>query len=555
MAIGCLCALAVPAQVTVPPDELQYHAKTYVPPTAFSLKTESRLVDIGVVVRDSRNHTVGGLTREDFEIEDGGKKRDITAFNAEVSGSARSEAKTAPPAAESPATTPHAPARYLALLFDDLSMSAGDLIPARQSAKRFVSQGISPGDQVSLFILSKGQTLPFTADTARINEALDKLNVATRVPLLPRCPNLTSYEAYVIANRVDPSLLPVKVSEAYSCGYCQRGERTDVCSDRVLDECRRIWEEIRLQSYSTLAAIRAIVDYLAKLPGKRVLLMTSSGFISGTLEQEREDLVNRALQADVVINSIDAKGLYTQSIDASNPGMNSRSMIARQGLMTRANWESNDTMAILAASTGGLFFHNNNDLEMGFRELGLLPEYSYSMAFTPPGNPDGKYHSLKVRLKKHRGDVQARPGYFASIAAPARPPEERSIDKALTAADMPNDVPVGISGDAVQTAEGPGIRVRLHVEMEKLPFANQFGIRTEKLAVIAALYDQSGSFVTGKECELDFNLKDNTYRSIASGLDAGLTLIAAPGSYQLRGVVREANGGKLTVSSRTVTIP
>ena len=99
----------------------------------------------------------------------------------------------------------------------------------------------------------------------------------------------------------------------------------------------------------------------------------------------------------MVINSLDAKGLYTQDMDMPVGGMPIRSRIARQSQGIRPQSESNDTMAILSASTGGLFFQNNNDLDLGLRELGLLPEYSYSLAFAPPGAPDGKYHTLKVR--------------------------------------------------------------------------------------------------------------------------------------------------------------
>jgi hypothetical protein len=112
-------------------------------------------------------------------------------------------------------------------------------------------------------------------------------------------------------------------------------------------------------------------------------------------------------------------------------GMPGRSRIARQSQGIRTQSESNDTMAILAASTGGLFFHNNNDLDLGLREHCLLPEYSYSLAFVPPGAPDGKYHPLKVRLKQSGGyEVQARPGYFAAaINAAEPPPAERRIDQ------------------------------------------------------------------------------------------------------------------------------
>jgi len=189
---------------------------------------------------------------------------------------------------------------------------------------------------------------------------------------------------------------------------------------------------VKQNSVISLDSIRSVVDYMATLPGKRVLVMASSGFLSGTLESEREDIVNHALRGDVVINSLDAKGLYTQDMDRPVGGMPVRSVIARQSQRTRPQSESNGTMAILSASTGGLVFQNNNDLNLGLRELGLLPEYSYSLAFAPPGPPDGKYHTLKVRLKQSRGyEVQARPGYFAAVSPADPPPTARRIDEEM----------------------------------------------------------------------------------------------------------------------------
>ncbi|HWC95439.1 MAG TPA: VWA domain-containing protein [Candidatus Sulfopaludibacter sp.] len=553
-----ICAAFLMGQQTVPPEELRLSATAYVPPSLFSVKTETRLVDVGVVVRDARNHTVGGLTREDFEIDEGGKKRPLSAFTAEVSTPPAPPAPAPVPgspattAAPAPAASAKPPVRYLALVFDDLSMTAGDLMPARIAAKKFVAKGISPGDQVGLFFMSKGQILPFTSDTAKLNEGLDHLNIATRTPLTPTCPNLTTYEAYLIANRIDPTLLPIKVAEAMQCGYCR--SRDSSCTSRVEEECRRVWEEVRFVSANALYSIRGIVDFMAKLPGKRVLLMTSSGFLSGTLEDQREDVVNRALRGEVVINSLDAKGLYTQDMGIASPGMNVRSMIARQSQGTRPQQESNDTMAILAASTGGLFFHNNNDLELGFHELGLLPEFSYSLAFTPPGAPDGKYHSLKVRLKNHHYDVESRSGYFAAIVAPEQPRPERRIDKEVMTAQDLDEVPVKISADPVKTAEGPGLRVVMHLDIGHLPLTNQFDVRTDQLIVIAALFDTASSFVAGKECRLEFNLKEKSYQLLAHGMDAGLTVIAPVGKYRLRAVVRDGNENKFSASSQQVEI-
>ncbi|HWD00228.1 MAG TPA: VWA domain-containing protein [Candidatus Sulfopaludibacter sp.] len=560
--LSVLLGLAVflPAQQNIPPNEVTFRASSWAPRAQYVLKTETRLVEVGAVVRDSRGHSVGGLTRDDFVVEDGGKPREITAFTAETA-SQRTAAAAPPSGPPAPATSTASTraARYLAILFDDLSMGPGDLIPARIAAKKFLSQGVSPGDLVAIFFLTKGQIVPFTSDMAKLNEALDRLSVATRNASLPTCPNLTAYEAYAISNNRDPTLLPVKVAEAMQCGLCQRRDpRTDRdCPRTIQSLALGAWESVKNNSVIALNSIRNVVDYMATLPGKRVLLMASSGFLSGTLEFEREDIVNHALRGSVVINSLDAKGLYTQDMGITRGGMPVRSMIARQSQGTRPQWESNDTMAVLALSTGGLFFHSNNDLDLGFRELGLLPEYSYSFEFIPRGEPDGKYHTLKVRLKENRGyDVQARPGYFSAAVKPAGPaPAERRIDREMLSTETLDEVPLTFSTEPAATAPGEsGLHVVLHLDVAHLQLVHRSGIRTEKLTVIAALFDAAGSFVTGKECEIDFKLKDDTYTKLSTGTTAGLTLRAPPGKYYLRGVVTEANEAKVAASSQPVEV-
>src|SRR5579863_1007266 len=81
--IVCLSALVF-AQQSIPPGELDLTSTNYIPPSLFSVKTETRLVEVGIVVRDSGGHTIGGLARDDFEVEDGGHKRDLSAFTAET---------------------------------------------------------------------------------------------------------------------------------------------------------------------------------------------------------------------------------------------------------------------------------------------------------------------------------------------------------------------------------------------------------------------------------------------------------------------------------------
>ena len=578
----CLAAMGamLPAQQSIPANELRLSSRPYWLPSMPAVKVEARLVEVGVVVRDTHGHAVGGLTMDDFEIEDSGKKQAITTFSVEgrpVRSQAPAVAGREPPAtARSGSQVPppvRAP-RFLGLVFDDLTLTADDLAPVRTAAKRFLTHGLQSNDMVGIFFTSKGLVQAFTADPAKLSEAVDHLNFARTHIDLPSCPNLTAWEVMELAGMSDPSLLTLKTNEARSCGFCAdpgrgrgggggsaaggsvRAGTVNGCALRVEMLARSLWEQIRNSSARTLYALQAIVDYMAEMPGGRAIVLASSGFLSRTLEEERESIIDRALHAGVVINSLDAKGLYTQDLSLEGPVPTMATLQYRQNLGTRTQWESNDAMAILASSTGGLFFHNNNDIDLGFRELGLVPEVSYILGFSPISAPDGKYHKLKIRLKTPgQHEVQARPGYYATISPSVPPAAEHRIDKEVLSLSTVDDVASRVAAVSFETPGGEtALRVTLHLDVQRLRFTTVAGVRMLKLTFIAVLFDEHSAFVAGKEGQAEFMLKEETFNRLTSGLDTKLTLVAPPGKYRLRSVVSEGTEGKLTAASQEVEI-
>ena len=564
----CLFAAGLGAQSFLDTKEINVSSSVYTPRLATALKVDATLVDAAVVVRDGRGRAVPGLQRGDFEIRDEGKKREIrsfaveTAVHAATPAAADNSAGAAPSAADSKIRT-----RWIGLLFDDMNSAAGDLINARIAALRFLKEGLQPGDHVAIFTTFDRQLLPFTTDTAAIATALNKLSPHTRTPNSGTCPSLTPYEAYVIVNRQDPSVLPVKVDEARRCSNQPppRGRRgqSDAVDDTspdpvvqmVVGQARQIWNEVELNSRNTLGAFNDIVDAMGRLQGDRLLLAASSGFLSGTLEIEQDNLVNRALHAGVVIDALDAKGLYTQTPVESVAGMGMRSVIMQQSMGTRPQMASNDALANLAYSTGGIFFHNNNDLTAGIREM-MAPEVTYLVGFAPDGTPDSKYHKLKVKVNAGKSvDVQARPGYMSLAAKQEERQAPRKIDAEVLAAGDHNDAPanfaVTVAGDeAVKT-----VAVVLHVDLKNLTLKELFGVSNQKLTYIAALMDQQGNFITGQECDIDLALKESTlaqYRE--GGINLTAQLHAPKGSYRVRTVVEVASDGKMTSATMPVEI-
>jgi len=553
-------ALAAPAAVLtaqgIDPKEMRMSATVYVPKPAATIRSEARLVDVGVVVRDNRGHAVSGLTKADFQVRDNGKPREVTAFSVrhfEPAGAAAPRAGSIA-AAMRPPEKP----RYVALVFDDLGMPFDDLSHARAAARRFLQSGMGAGDRVAVLTVSSGLLLGFTADTAAIEQAIDKVALRERKLEWNGCPRLQPYDAYVIANQIDLAAVEAKADELMACepDICG-GHARQPCPlaiERVRNLAGVLWEQTRMQSRNIILTLRNFIVSMSKLDGSRVILLASSGFLSGTLESEMDDVAEQALRTGLVINSLDAKGLYV--VDAPEPGerTTAKSTIYDLGLGSRPKESSNDGMANVAEATGGLFFHNRSDLEMGFRELGMQPETSYVLGYVPDP-PDGKFHGLKVSLTSgHRGSVQSRMGYMAVAAPPETPAPVRRIDREALGGSQLDEAPVKVVVKPDKLEDGkPAARLAIQWDVNRIDFKLRDGARTQHLDMVAALLDGNGNFVTGREGVVELALSEASFTRLSQG---GLTLVlrldAPPGTYQLRLVA--ADDGEAHVSASTLAV-
>jgi VWFA-related protein len=567
--LAALACLGLAMAQSIAPDEWYARTVPYVPPPPVALRTEVDLVEVPVVVRDGQHRTVAGLTRDDFEIYDAGKKQTITAFSVESFAS-----QEGAPDGTKPADVPAAPAqakggprpRFVALCFDDLNMSLPALKPVKEAAQRFVETALAPGDRVAVVTMAQSADYEFTGDVPKLVEQIAKVTSHRRFTgdSAPECFRISPYEAYMIANSLDKELLQAKIGE---CSTCRRSP----CDDReVVGEARTIWERAFSNSSNTLRLLESLVDGMAKFPGQRMILLASAGFFTRELEIDIDALMAKALHAEVVINALDARGLYTviPGGDASQQG---------SGIVEFRNEEiaaeaQSDAMEALASGTGGAFYHNSNDLARGFRELGMVPETMYVLAFSPSGGAadarlhglkvrssavaaDGRFHALKVRLTAdQRYSLQARLGYTAlspNAAAPGAQPSK--LDREVIASDTVTDLPAWFTWE--QRAGPPGITMVAHLDVNRLRFETSQDRRTQKLNIVAVLVDSRGIFVTGKRSEVELSLKDATFAHFAkTGLTAEMTLPAPPGSYSTRAVAQDALEGKLAAASGTVGI-
>jgi VWFA-related protein len=541
-------------------DEVRVSSHAYLPPSPYTLRTDTSLVEISAAVRDAHGKPVSGLTKADFRVLDDKKQREIAAFEVEtvshgaaIPNTAITE-KTGP---NSPAATPFIrPPRFLALFIDDVNAKdrahAGELKQTQIAAEKFVREALGTGVRIGVFTVSGTPSLDFTTDEAKILSAIAALKPHVRMPengLTDPCPWIPPYLAMRIITDQDRGAMSVVLADsAYKA-------KIHLCAgatpDQVRNQAEETWRRVKEISTDTLNAIGSVVVHLGNMPGRRELLIASSGFLDASNQELKDKIIDRALHAGVTIGALDSKGLFID--DPADPTR----LVEAQYKATETNaWVMtlNLPMANLAEATGGVFYHNSNDLTAGFRELGTAPDVIYHLSFRPDGiAPDGAYHRLKVNLvdKKGNWSLQYRPGYFAPNEARPKETLQSKIDSEILAENTVAEIPVGI---AVRQAKAT-LSVTVTVDISKLRFTNRGDRQIERIAFTTALIDARGNIAAAKEGVMDLALTEATYKRLAStGLNAVLTLPVSPGTYKLRQVVEEAVDGKLACSTHSVTI-
>lgn len=551
-----LGAIALHGQ-SISDDEYSWGSRAYVPSDANALRVQTDLVEVPVVVRDSRGDLVTGLQRSDFSIYDNGKEQIISSFSVEnhphlyVGSANNSQPELTAPAAASavkPANT-----RYVAFYFDDTNMPLGDLVSSRDAAKKFVLENLDPADRMAVFTSSTTVSLNFTDNRQALAAALAQIRTHWKRPS-SICPKMRAYEAYLIEQFYDHQTDELAVAAA-ECPLCKGDTH---CLIGAAEETLSLSDNF---AQDTMGILSDVIRYLGRMPGHRMLLLASSGFMTLKLGPQQDKLIAAAIREKVVINSLDTKGLVADGDLSDGPPVNLRGRLAaiRDTLEATQRQVFNDPLISLAEGTGGKFFHNNNDMWRGIRDLSEAPEVSYVLAFSPENlKINGSQHDLKVKVANRHGiTIEARKEYFAP--SPELTPTEKKfqhLNHEVTAIDAPAEFASQLRIEPAMLPSGqPVLRVSIHVDISKLPFQKIADRKVERLIFITALFDSQDHFVSGVQGVMDLRLKDSTLTTLSSsGVTAKLTLDAPSGQYRLRQVVQETSSGHLNAQTQPLQI-
>ena len=522
------------------------------------------VVRVPVVVRDRAGKAVGALTKDDFQIYDKGKLQRLSLFSAE--GSAAPKRKTAaeeaPAEPAKPATV--LPTRFTAYVFDDLHLDVGDLMQARLAATKHMQQALRPTDRAAIYTLSGHLSIEFTDDRALLQAALVKILPTPRPHDMPPI-------SYFLAEQVergdDRSLgnpaFAVAVNEAILCLNLQ-GEAAVAAPDIARSTARQVQMEGQRQLRNTLLMLKTLAGRLAAMPGDRNIILVSSGFyMADDVRSDMAQLIDRAVRSGVIINTLDARGVYAANPVPDLPGCPSPD--GRMGEQIRQYEDQENiakglTLDELADGTGGTPFRNNNDLLAGFNSLAAPPEHIYYLGFYPENlKPDGSYHALKVKLPNQKGlAIKARKGYWApSHVEDESAQSSREIQEAVFSRDEVRDLPIDMRTQFFKATDDEAhLKVTTHLDLRAARFRKEEGRNRDDVTLVCALFDRNGNFVQGVQKVVELRLKDESMPGrLSNGIDVGAEFDVKTGAYMVREVVSDAGGRQLAAANAAAEIP
>jgi VWFA-related protein len=543
-----------------PAQEISSHDEV----TTFKVKVN--LVLVRVVVRDSEGHAVGNLRQEDFELSDNRKPQVIRQFAMERPGeraaAAQQAAQKAQEGSGSELPPPLAPTHYVAYVFDDVHTEFGDLVRVRDAAERHIVT-LAPTDRAAIFTTSGLDNLDFTDDRDKLHQALRRLEPR---PLsrsaLPECPDVSHYVGDLIENQNDDIALGVVTTDALNCAFNNDPRMGQAALQLARNSATRALAVGDHESQVSLTVLKDVIRRVSATPGQRSVLLLSPGFLTPRMEFQYSELIDMALRSQVVISSLDARGLY--GVDPAGDIRNSHALPAdamawKNRYLVASALADEDILSILADSTGGNYFHNSNDFDEGLRRIAAEPECWYVLGFSPQNLKfDGRFHSLKVTVRNRaKVDIQARKGYYAPKHNPDAAEEaKQEIEDALFSQEEMHDLPIDLRTQFFKATDLEAkLAVLCHVDVKKLHFHKADGRNASDLTIVSGLFDRNGKYITGNEKILEMHLKDDT---LAYKLGSGITVKASfdvkPGSYLVRLVVRDGEGS-LSAANGAIEIP
>ena len=538
------------------------------PPT---FRASANLLTIDVVVTDKDGRHVTDLTTEDFEVTHSGRKQQlqhalyVTVGRPDVasplpppvaqagSGEVGPEPRVPGALTRALASDVRRPTRTIAIVVDDLGLSWESTAEVRRALRRYVETQVEPGDLVAIVRTGSGigALQQFTSDRRLLSLAVDRVRW-----------NGLSRKAITAFSPVEPN-----------------GPVGDV--DAAVGPLRD-----QMMAVGSLGAIEFVTRGMRQLPGRKSIVLFTESFgdifgdrvESGQIWRALSRMLDRANRAGVVVYTVDPRGLQTGGLTAEdNPqirewgppgaslGANAPRVVREAaGDRRRELMDTHEALAFVASQTGGLFFGNSNDLNLGIRKALEDQRSYYLLGYSAPEGAvttGWEQNRIKVRVKRPGLRVRARQGFFGPAEANADR-DELMADPLLLAAMSP------FGGGAINlrltslfghdAASGPYVRSLLFIDPNGLTFSRgPDGRHHARAEVLQAAVGDNGEVLGNWRRTITLQLTDEQLEDARKhGVVYSTRMsVKKPGAYQVRAAVQDVATTRVGSASQFLEVP
>lgn len=565
----CLCALLSPArgqQNTRPAPEQDDDV----------VRVNTELVQTDVMVFDKSGRFVDELKPEQFELRVDGKSQAVSFFERVTAGSASEEAQLAAARGTVSATSTEAGVkpldrgRTVFFFVDDIHQSAESLRRTRQTLLHFIDDEMKQNDQVSI-VSASGQVgflQQLTDNRAVLHAAVARLTAPHQPVRDFQQPPMSESMAQAIDDGRDPQLLDFFIEQ-----LMRDGIRRDAAESLVKSRASQMIEQSTFFARSTLTGLESLTRRAAGLPGRKLVLFISDGFLLNLRRSEITDslrnITNAAARNSVVIYTLDARGLAVGGLgDASTQGTFDPSG-RTAGYISSDVSVSQEPLRTLAANTGGRALLNSNSATPGIAKALEETSVYYLLAWRPEaeargnkfrrievsvrGRPElrvnvrGGYYDVSVKQSAKRNQVETRP------AAPKTP--EADLREALIATYPSGALPTQLDLVYLDLPDkGLTLTASMQVIGQFITYEQAGDKQTAAVEVAGIVLNDQGKVAASFSDHLNLSANASSaapQTNIIYNYQTHLT----PGLYQVRVAAHDNKSGRTGSAMQWIEIP
>ncbi|MEP6784089.1 MAG: VWA domain-containing protein, partial [Acidobacteriota bacterium] len=441
--------------------------------------------------------------------------------------------------------------RIYVIMLDDLHTSALRSQRVKQAAKQFIEHYVGANDLAAVVHASGRSDVgqEFTSSQSRLLRAVDgfmgrKLNSST-------------------LNMIDD------VNNRAGTGLAG-----DPAAD--IDDKERGYN-----ARATLDSIRNVATYLGNIRGRRKALVLFGEGIdynidemfstqiteAQTVRDATRDMIAAATHANVAIYAVDPRGLGAEFNDMASIQSfpDDTSLGLGMGSIFNEVRLSQDSLRVMGDETGGFAIVNQNDFATAFQRIVDDNSSYYVLGYNATNDKrDGRFRKIEVKLKDKPGYViRARKGY---VAPRGKAPEPRAASKDGSSPELRDalesplpltELPLAVTASVFKGPAPKGsVVISTFINGSTLPLAENAGMFKNDLEVLGLATDVKGKTFATDRNVVNLNMKPDTAKRVgATGFRVIQSLDLAPGRYNLRMAVREANSKKSGSVTMDLDVP